>query len=362
MEPFLKNIWYVGAWSHELEDGPVARTICNRNIVMYRGESGQIGALDNRCPHRFVPLSEGKVEGDNIRCPYHGLVFDSAGACVERPHDDGPMQPGLCVKSYPVVDKFNCLWLWLGDPAKADESLIPDFSYHTDPEYRVVFSMLPMKCNHQLVTDNILDLSHVHYLHPQIRPEDGFENYKNWTETQGNTVWSMLKKPSYSPGAFQRSLWGSDSPTADGRSDVRWNAPSYLLAFSALNEVGQSMDEGVRLPNSHIVTPETATTCHYFWTVGRTVRQDDEALDALLLSTVGQVFQEQDGPMLEAQQADMGDVVDFLTLKPVILKADAAGIKARRMFNKMLRAEQRGDDAVVDLGSTLDEDAAIAAE
>jgi phenylpropionate dioxygenase-like ring-hydroxylating dioxygenase large terminal subunit len=338
---FLKNVWYVGGFTHELDEGPVARKICNQDIVMYRGESGQVAALNDRCPHRFVPLSAGKVEGDNIRCPYHGLVFSPDGSCAERPHDDGPMPPALCVKSYVAVDRHACIWLWLGDPAKADPEKIPDFSFQSDTaKYDINFIKLHMKCNHQLITDNILDLSHVHYLHPAIRPEVGFENFENWTETHGDTVWSMLRKPGYVPGAFQRGLWGSDSPAADGKGDTRWVAPSYMLAHTALNEVGQDPDKGCVLYNSHLVTPETETTCHYLYIGARNRRRNDPALHKLLNDTVEDIFRTQDGPMLEAQQRAMGEVTDFLTLKPIILKADAAGIQARRMFKKLLKAEQ----------------------
>lgn len=338
--PFLQNVWYVGGFTHELDDGPISRKICDREIVFYRTEEGNIAALDDRCPHRFVPLSGGKVEGENIRCPYHGLLFGPDGDCVERPHDDGPMQPGLCVKSYTAVDKYNCIWLWIGAEADADPDLIPDFSYQSDTEnYDVIFRHQMMACNHQMVTDNILDLSHVHYLHPQIRPEDGFENYENRVKIDGDTVWSILRKPGYIPGAFQRSLWGSDSPNADGRSDTRWDAPSNMLAMTAVAEVGQDLDEGCLLPNSHLVTPETDTTCHYFWAVGRNVRRGEEELSNMIADTVSEVFTSQDGPVLEAQQRQIGNDVDFLAHKPVILKADAAGIRARLTFKKMLKAE-----------------------
>ena len=82
---FLNNCWYVAAWDHELIDGKLlARTILEKPVVIYRGESGRIVALDNRCAHRGAKLSNGRREGDCVRCMYHGLKFDAAAASASR--------------------------------------------------------------------------------------------------------------------------------------------------------------------------------------------------------------------------------------------------------------------------------------
>jgi phenylpropionate dioxygenase-like ring-hydroxylating dioxygenase large terminal subunit len=241
------------------------------------------------------------------------------------------------------LEKHGLVWIWMGEPALAEAALIPDFSFMEREDYAVVTGYLHVKANYELISDNLLDLSHLHYLHPQIKPENGFENFENRVVQEGNTVWSKLWKPSYMPSAFQRSLWGSDSPTADGRSDVRWNAPSLLIATSALCEVGQPIDEGAQLPNAHLITPETEFTSHYFWSVGRSVRLNEPEMDAQLKSVVGAIFSTQDAPIIESQQRAMGANTDFLSQKPVILKADGAGIRARRVLKRLLQAEQQGE-------------------
>jgi vanillate O-demethylase monooxygenase subunit len=350
--PFLKNAWYVAGFTHEVAEKPVSRRICDQLLVLFRKGDGSVAVLEDRCPHRFVPLSAGWVEGDSIRCVYHGLRFDAAGRCDERPNDDGPMPPQLCVRSFPTAERYGCVWIWMGDAEAADPATIPDFGFIADTEkYDHVFGYLNVKANHELISDNLLDLSHVHYLHPQIKPEDGFEKYQNKVEQDGDTIWSKLWKPGYAPGAFQRSLWGSDSPTADGRSDVRWDAPSYLLATTALTEVGQSIEDGALLPNAHLITPETEYSSHYFWVVGRNTRRGDKELSALLEQVVGDVFLTQDGPVIEAQQRAMGEATDFLAQRPVILKADAAGIRARRVLKRLKDREANGgavDEALLE--------------
>jgi vanillate O-demethylase monooxygenase subunit len=338
--PFVKNAWYVMGFAHELVDKPISRKVCDQLLVIFRKGNGEPVVLEDRCPHRFVPLSAGWLEGDAIRCAYHGLKFDSAGNCIERPQDNGPMPPKLCVRSFPVIERHGCIWVWMGEVDLANPNRIPDFAFIANTEtLDHVFGYLTVQANHELIADNLLDLSHVHYLHPQIKPEDGFELFENSVVQEGDTVWSKLWKPGYVPGAFQRSLWGSASPTADGRSDVRWDAPSYLLAATAVAEVGQPIDEGAQFPNAHLITPETEFSSHYFWVVSRSTRRGDKELDAFMEQVVGDTFRTQDGPIIEAQQRAMGATTDFLAHQPVILKADAAGIRARRLLKRLKDAE-----------------------
>jgi vanillate O-demethylase monooxygenase subunit len=150
----------------------------------------------------------------------------------------------------------------------------------------------------------------------------------------------MLRRPSYKPGLLQHKLWGSSSEKADGQGHVRWDAPSVLLALTGLNEVGQPTDQAVMLPSAHLLTPETDTTTHYFWASSRNRMVDDEALSTLIQTTVGTIFATQDGPMIAAEQVALGSDTDFMAHKPLILKADAAGMLARRVLKKLIKDEQ----------------------
>ena len=117
--PFLRNVWYVAANASELDAGLVSRTICNEPIVMFRTESGGVAALQDRCPHRFVPLSMGQRVGDTLQCGYHGLRFAADGSCAEMPNDRDNTVLKPCVKAYPLVERYGVLWLWIGEPAQA---------------------------------------------------------------------------------------------------------------------------------------------------------------------------------------------------------------------------------------------------
>ena len=83
---FIRNTWYVAAWSHEVESEALfARVITGIPVLLYRESGGGVVALEDRCCHRGAPLSVGRREGDCVRCMYHGLKFDSTGTCVEAP-------------------------------------------------------------------------------------------------------------------------------------------------------------------------------------------------------------------------------------------------------------------------------------
>ena len=162
---FLRNSWYVAAWDREVSRRLLARTLLNEPIVLYRKENGSAVALEDRCCHRQLPLSMGKVEGDALRCGYHGLLFNNSGTCIEIP-GQASVPPQARVRTYPLEEKFGWVWIWMGDPARADPALIPNWWWAGHPQW--AFSrpdMIHVKCNYQLVSDNVLDVTHLAYVH-----------------------------------------------------------------------------------------------------------------------------------------------------------------------------------------------------
>ena len=131
---FPRNGWYAAIWSKDLKAEPVARTFLGEQVVLFRGNSGTPGALEDRCCHRAAPLSLGAVEGDNLRCGYHGLTFDTKGQCVTIPGQD-TVPAGASVRAYPVAERYNVVWIWMGDPARADESKIVELPWLASKEW-----------------------------------------------------------------------------------------------------------------------------------------------------------------------------------------------------------------------------------
>src|SRR3954468_4507885 len=168
---YMRNAWYVAAWSETVGDGGVlGLTILKEPVMLYRQSNGEVAALADRCAHRFAPLSMGHVIGGNrIQCPYHGLEYDKTGACVLNPHGNKNIPSRARVNSYPVFEKHKAIWVWMGDQP-ADPSKIPDFSVKDNaPELHTTkLDKIMVKANYELVIDNLLDLSHTSYLHAGI--------------------------------------------------------------------------------------------------------------------------------------------------------------------------------------------------
>ena len=157
---FMRNCWYVGAWDHELEDGPLGRILLGEPVVFYRKADGTPVALEDRCCHRHAPLSKGVLVGDNIQCPYHGLTYDRTGRCVEIPGQER-IAGTARVRAYPIVERQQFVWIWMGDPKRADVAAILDYPYHDQPErWPHRRAMFPIEANYMMIIDNLMDLSH----------------------------------------------------------------------------------------------------------------------------------------------------------------------------------------------------------
>ena len=161
---YLRNRWYCAAVSDELGTAPLGRILLDEPVVLYRKSDGALVALEDRCCHRRAPLSKGKVEGDKLRCGYHGFLYEPGGNVVWVPGQD-KVPPGARVRAYPLVEKHGFAWIWMGAPSQADPATIPDFHWNDDPEFAAVAGLLPVAADYRLLMDNLMDLSHVSFLH-----------------------------------------------------------------------------------------------------------------------------------------------------------------------------------------------------
>src|ERR1700726_4359103 len=162
---FLRDYWYVAGYDHEIGRRPFRRVIMGEPIVFYRLEDGTPVALQDRCAHRHLPLSMGKLVGDELQCHYHGLRFGTDGRCTRIPGQE-QIPRGAKVKTYPVAERYHWIWIWMGDPALADPATITDFHWLDDPNHwGAKSSYLHVEANWQLVVDNLLDLTHLPFVH-----------------------------------------------------------------------------------------------------------------------------------------------------------------------------------------------------
>lgn len=337
---FLRNCWYVAAWSRDIGHEPFARTILGEEILFFRQGSGPIVAMEDRCPHRHVPLSMGWVVGDTIQCRYHGLIFDGAGQCFEVPNQKARPR-NACVRSYPVADLYGWVWIWMGDPAMADEALIPDYHRLTDPALAVVGDYYRLDCDYRLFTDNLLDLSHVDFVHAGTIASDDRDGRVDFKVTERDDgvdvkrfVYDIPAPPMYLKSG-RLPLTGN----VDRWQLIDFTAPGFVRIHvgAAAADTGvaeQQFAHGLNLWVMLATTPETATSSHHFWASAREHMIDDDGLDALFKQETGKASAE-DKVILEAQQRIIDRRGDS---RDVSFRADTASIAARRVLAKLIAA------------------------
>jgi phenylpropionate dioxygenase-like ring-hydroxylating dioxygenase large terminal subunit len=343
---FPLNAWYVAAWDHEVTRTPMARRILDRPLALYRTEDGLPVALADACWHRLAPLSLGKVVGkDGIQCPYHGIIYNSAGRCISMPAQE-TINPSATVPSFPCVARYRFIWVWLGDASLADPDLIPDMHQMDDPEWAGDGRLIHAECNYQLIVDNLMDLTHEEFVHGSSIGQAELSEASFITTHDENTVTVTRWMTGIKPPPFWSKNIKDKYPGYDGEVDrwqiIHFQAPSTVCIDVGVAKAGTGAPEGDRSQgvNGYVMntmTPETATTTHYFWSFQRNYRQESQLITTQLRDGVTRVFGE-DEVMLKAQQEAINANPDYEFYN---LNIDAGGMWVRRILEKALVAEGR---------------------
>ncbi|MDQ0625455.1 aromatic ring-hydroxylating dioxygenase subunit alpha [Paraburkholderia graminis] len=341
--PYLLNAWYVAALSSEVTaDAPLARMLLDEPVVLYRVAGGQAVALADRCPHRFAPLSRGRVVDGALECPYHGLRFGAEGRCVFNPHGDGRVPARAEARHYPVRERYGAIWFWPGDPQRASNTPLPAFDYLDPQENFTSERYLHTHANYQLSADNLLDLSHFQYLHPETLGSEQMASGAVRATVAGNTVLVRREmKGEYLRPMLTQSFNLLYGERADRELDVQWIPPGLLTIVVRICESGlpETTREAV---SAHWLTPETAASSHYFFAFGlpRAIGEHGAELVSRTAQSLLAPFRDEDIPMLEAQQRMIGER-DFWSLRPAMLPIDAGAVHARRIMERLIADEAR---------------------
>ncbi|MGE4429549.1 MAG: Rieske 2Fe-2S domain-containing protein [Sphingobium sp.] len=336
---YLRNAWYMAAWSDEVGDAAMLRRrLLGQPIMLLRRQDGGISALTDRCPHRFAPLSQGTREGDVIRCAYHGLGFDTQGQCVHNPFSD-TLPKGASVRQWPAQERDGIIWFWAGDPATADPALIPDFASINRAGLSPIKGLMGMKAPYQFATDNLMDLSHIEFVHKGSFAGNGviFAG-KHELRQEGQTLHSNWWMPDVPAPPHTMGLYEPGLPT-DHWLDMRWDAPASMLLEVGATPTGKPRTDGIVVHQAHIITPESDEASHYFWATTRSTDHAQEEMDAMVRSLMEQAFNVEDKPIIEASYDNL-DGMDFWEARPTFLGIDSGGTKARRVVQQMIAAEQ----------------------
>ena len=343
MTAFLENYWYVAANAGEVGVKPLGRRICGQALVLFRKADGSPVALEDKCPHRLVALSLGQVVGDEIECGYHGVRFNAAGRCTLIPSQSEIAIPkGLDIRSYRAHEAFGLVFVWIGDAALADPALIPGwYGYNTREAWRTVYGYTHVRGHYQLLVDNLLDLTHVNFTHRTTLASPGLAEVVPDVRLDGDRVEITRTMRNVPPSVRLGAIKGTTG-NVDRFLKSEFALPSYILVsfdFQPTGAVAQMNEPTQTVLNA--ITPETETSTHYFWSVGRNYRLDDAELDRALYELNRAAFDE-DAAMIGSQQAKIDELPAGVPL--LNFRGDHAAAAARRIVRRKL-AEGGGDSA-----------------
>lgn len=335
---FVFNAWYVVALPEEIGDTPLGRTVLDTPLVVFRQPDGSAAVLLDVCPHRFAALSDGALVDGNLQCPYHGLEFDGGGRCVHNPHGNGARPASLNVRTFPVVERDALVWVWMGDAAQADSAEIPDFGCRTDPARRTVGGVGHVACNYKLLVDNLMDLGHAQYVHASNAASDAFDRQHREVFVRTDEIEALMTMPDGTPSVLMAKFLQGSNQRVDLYNDIRWNKVSSLLNFIGVAPTGHTRDESVNSRGTHILTPETEGSCHYFYASSRNFGLDSDELDDVLRAWQQQALNLEDKLIVEAIEK-RSDYVRAHKLRPAMLSCDEAAVRVSREIERLEKLE-----------------------
>lgn len=333
---FPLDRWYVAALSWELTDSPLARVLLGRPIVLFRTPDGQVAALEDRCCHRNLPLSCGTLESRGLRCGYHGLLYGRDGRCIEIPGQDAiPPQAG--VKAYPVREQERIVWIWFGRDTKDPPADPPHYFPHGDPRYQVGGEVLHYEAPFQLIHDNLLDLSHLGYVH--LKTIGGNARLHMTAPTHVKQSGDQVLVTRHMPGSKPPPTYLDAWPFAgliDRWQEIEFNVTYLSIWTGAVDADTESLDDpergGFHLRGFHGITPESSETTHYFWTIAVNEHPMRPGSGAAAIRQSAATFLE-DQAIIEKQWRNMKR---FGHQSHIDIHVDRAPNSARRIVKRLL--------------------------
>ncbi|MFT7595798.1 MAG: phenylpropionate dioxygenase-like ring-hydroxylating dioxygenase large terminal subunit [Paracoccaceae bacterium] len=337
---FIRNAWYVAARSEDIGQRLTAAKILGDAIVMFRGAQDEPIALEDSCPHRKLPLSRGTIDGSTVVCGYHGLTFDCSGSCVAAPTQPNAVPNRASVRSYPVQDRWGFLWIWMGDAELADPGDIIDIANFDNPSWgKTPKGAMQMACHYLYITDNLLDPSHVAWVHLSSFAGAGTDDRPLVIEDIDDGIivsrW-ILDEPA--PPYYKDMLPFGE--TCDRKQHYEMRLPATALNISVYTPTGEGGADRSVSPKAFVnisynfITPVDDQTSLYFWFQHRNMHAKDTELSQRMFDGAVMAFTE-DKEILERVQIGMDTrVTPYLNLG-----LDAGAMRFRAKVDRMIDAE-----------------------
>ena len=341
---FIRNSWYAAGWSDEYDHSLYARKILGDDVVIYRTIEGKPVALEDACPHRKLPLSKGNLKADRVECGYHGLTFDCSGVCVAAPTQQETIPRRAKVHSYPVEDRYGMLWIWMGDPHKANTDEIYHIENYDNPAWgKTQCGAMDIACNYLYITDNLLDPSHVAWVHVSSFAGAGTEDQPLEIEVQENGVLVSRWMNDRPAPPYYANLLAFDG-NCDRKQHYECQLPAIAINKSIFTPVGtggndNSLDERAFVNISYnFMTPVDECNSRYFWFQHRNTAPDDQAISEKMFAGATMAFEEDREILIHVQKG-----MDNMKTPNLNLKLDLGAARFRTMVDKKIAAEQLPD-------------------
>lgn len=291
--PLIRNCWYVAALSGEITRDIISRRLLGVDVALYRTLAGEPVAVRNRCPHRSFPLAKGRLEGDILVCGYHGMQFNPSGQCVNMP--SMPIVPtNANVRSFPLVERGPLVWIWMGDADKADENEVPDTHWLHDADWKSVSGAFHIKSDYVAMHENLLDQTHFPFLHPGAIGTPEYARSKLRIRQEGEVVIIDRKLKNSPPPGVYGVPTGLTGKPVHRYSEARFDSPALHTAFAKI--VDPSPAPGAlseyRFNITHIFTPESNGSIHYWWFNSRNFNLADSGADEYLHAASAKAYLE----------------------------------------------------------------------
>jgi vanillate O-demethylase monooxygenase subunit len=332
---YLRSAWYAAATSPEIGRTPFARTVCDEPMVFFRRANGSIAALSDRCPHRLYALSKGEIIGDDIQCGYHGIRFNGGGVCTLIPFQR-EIPRGFAARAFPVIEKHALIFVWMGDPAKADPTLLPDFKENDSAGWTAVHGYHYVRANYELLIDNLVDLTHLPTVHKGTLAGPGVHENPFQVEFDDHSVRAKRVMRNVDPAPVHRTI-RTFPGKIDRSQELEFRPPVYV--HIKLGAIPAGSNEPLERPHHVVInslTPETQRSTHYFWSVARWMNLDDPEVSRKLKEMNQNAF-DQDQAVLEVQQAMIESDKSHQPLAN--LEEDKATAAVRRLMRRKRKEE-----------------------
>lgn len=339
--PFIRNEWYVAALSSEIDSTSFSRKILGVGVLMYRTSGNTVVAMRNRCPHRSFPLSSGKRDGDKVICGYHGMTFGPDGRCVEVPSQSATSRE-LDNRSFPIIERPPFVWIWMGDPAKAESTTIPEHPWLAASDYAAFCGYMHCRTNYVRLHENVLDLTHFPYVHsPALGDRDYIEApAKVRRDGLSVSILRTLKRAPVNP--LFGGIIGITGHMCDRTSDSRFETPGFHIAHSIVKDLDGGIDGRNEFNQKiiHCFTPESEHSTHYFFANARDFRISDLDLTNRMENIARSTFAEDEEALEKVEQTWVDEEGGEYEERSV--RGDVAGLHMRRIIAERAGAELEG--------------------